>query len=897
MVERALRRSPVTLVIIAIMIGIAAIGGGFRGPGGAIRFALGTGYEQVVENGRWWTPLASVFLTDGGIQLAIVGLATVVCVGVSEQIMGSWRTIVAFVATAIFGATTGIVTQTVAIAAGELWARHVSELVTVDPMTAIVGTLMTATAFMGVLWRRRIRVLTLLSVVVFLLYSGQPSDFYRFIGALAGLALGHALSSPDGRLRWHRSSHHETRVLLSAVVAISALGPAVTLLSKVRLGPLAPLALLMTDARPTGPGILDRCQALQVTPACLHAIALERISGAGPILLTLLPLLTLLVAAFALLRGRRFGAWLAVVVNVALAAFAAFFYGLLPLFGSSLVVKVANPRYWEMTLDLIICTFLPLIIAIVVLANLQHFTVRISRRAVRLYISGVVVALVALGTAYAGVGWLMRGGFSPQISLTDLLSDLPDRFVPAGFLKIEPLTFAPVETVTSILYYWIGPVFWLLVVVGALLATLHPTWGSADSGRARVVKLLNAGGGGSLAYWATWAGNSYWFSPDGRAAVAYRLINGVAVTTSEPIGDAEAALAAIVEFARYCDDNGWTPVFYAIHSIYADACKQMGWSSTIIGDETVVHPSEWDTTGKRWQDIRSSINRAEREGVRAEWTTFGQLSARHLSQIVEISEQWVAEKDLPEMGFTLGSIDELRDPAVRLMIASDASDHVVAITSWLPTYRAGEVIGWTLDFMRRTPNGSNGVMEFLIARSAERFRDEGAEFMSLSTAPLARGEGDDSEATSGATRVLEYIGTRLEPVYGFRSLLNFKRKFQPEFRPLAMAYPDALALPAIGVALARAYVPSMSFHRSIRFLRSIGQRDAKREVPCRDAVKTNRQRGVTDTTTHLLERSEKPLGNENSCKRMARWPQYRRRKVASEAMENEIRMSDARPHR
>ncbi|MCU1505359.1 MAG: Lysyl-tRNA synthetase [Microbacteriaceae bacterium] len=825
MIGRVLRRNPVTLAIIAILLGTAAIGGGFRGPGIAIRFALGTGYEQVVENGRWWTPLASVFLTDGGIHLAIVALAAAVLVGVSEQIMGSWRTAVAFVTTAVVGASVGIVAQTAANAAGELWARRVSELVTADPMTAIAGTLMTASAFVGVLWRRRIRVLTLSSVVVFLLYSGQPSDFYRFVGALAGLGLGYALSSPDGRRRWHRSSHHETRVLLSAVVTISALGPVVTLLSQMRLGPLAPLGLLLADARPASLRVLDRCQALQVTRTCLHDIDLERISGVGPVLLTLLPLLTLLVAAFALLRGRRFGAWLAVVVNVALAALAAFFYGLLPLFGQSLQVKVSTPRYWEVTLDLVICTLLPLIIAIVVLANLEHFTVHVSRRAVRLYLAGVVVALVGLGTVYVGFGWLLRDGFSPNVTLLDLLSDLPDRFVPVGFLKIEPLTFAPVQTLTSILYYWIGPAFWILVVAGALLVTLRPTRGSSASGRARVGKLLRAGGGGSLAYWATWAGNSYWFSSDGRAAVAYRVINGVAVTTSEPIGDDEASLAAIVEFARHCDDNGWTPVFYAIHGTYADACERMGWSSTIIGDETVVHPSEWDTTGKRWQDIRSSINRAEREGVRAEWTSFGQLSARHLSQIVEISEQWVAEKDLPEMGFTLGSFDELRDPAVRLMIARDARDHVVAITSWLPSYRGGEVIGWTLDFMRRTPDGSNGVMEFLIARSAERFRDDGVEFMSLSTAPLARGGEDDAEAVSGAARVLEYIGTRLEPVYGFRSLLNFKRKFQPEFRPLAMAYPDALALPAIGVALARAYLPSMSVRGSIQFLRNIGQRD------------------------------------------------------------------------
>ena len=29
-------------------------------------------------------------------------------------------------------------------------------------------------------------------------------------------------------------------------------------------------------------------------------------------------------------------------------------------------------------------------------------------------------------------------------------------------------------------------------------------------------------------------------------------------------------------------------------------------------------------------------------------------------------------------------------------------------------------------------------------------------------------------------QLLDYVGRALEPAYGFRSLLNFKKKFQPE---------------------------------------------------------------------------------------------------------------------
>lgn len=101
------------------------------------------------------------------------------------------------------------------------------------------------------------------------------------------------------------------------------------------------------------------------------------------------------------------------------------------------------------------------------------------------------------------------------------------------------------------------------------------------------------------------------------------------------------------------------------------------------------------------------------------------------TQIREISTQWAGEKALPEMCFTLGGVDELVDPRVKLLYAVDTDGKVLGVTSWLPTYENGKVVGWTLDFMRHRTDSVNGIMEFLIARMAERLRDEGeVRFMS-----------------------------------------------------------------------------------------------------------------------------------------------------------------------
>lgn len=198
-----------------------------------------------------------------------------------------------------------------------------------------------------------------------------------------------------------------------------------------------------------------------------------------------------------------------------------------------------------------------------------------------------------------------------------------------------------------------------------------------------------------------------------------------------------------------------------------------------------------------------------------------------LDQIRAISSAWVDEKALPEMGFTLGGMNEMAVEETRLLLARDEEGTVHAVTSWLPVYNEGELIGLTLDVMRKRDGGFRPSIEFLIGRAALDAKEEGLQILSLSGAPLAHSglaarEPDLEE--SGAERfapVLDYVGSLLEPVYGFRSLLFFKKKFQPRFEPLYLAVPDMLDIPTVGIAISRSYLPDMSPADAARFARTL----------------------------------------------------------------------------
>ena len=109
------------------------------------------------------------------------------------------------------------------------------------------------------------------------------------------------------------------------------------------------------------------------------------------------------------------------------------------------------------------------------------------------------------------------------------------------------------------------------------------------------------------------------------------------------------------------------------------------------------------------------------------------------------------------------------------------------------------------------------VVEF-IGAAARHFHEGGYQFISLSAAPLAKAptelEGSSDEQV--LQKLLNLLGTVLEPYYGFQSLFRFKEKFQPEHRPLYLVFPDETALAEIGLAVARAYVPDAGFTDWVR---------------------------------------------------------------------------------
>ena len=236
-----------------------------------------------------------------------------------------------------------------------------------------------------------------------------------------------------------------------------------------------------------------------------------------------------------------------------------------------------------------------------------------------------------------------------------------------------------------------------------------------------------------------------------------------------------------------------------------DSFLRPGFKRIHVAEESVLPAKSVEFRGKKFQNIRTARNRAEKEGVRAVWTSWSEADLEVREKIAALSEDWVADKALPEMGFTLGTLEELRDPDTKLLLAVGEDGRLHGVTSWLPVYEDGTLVGYTLDFMRRDADGFRPVIEFLLAEAAVNASEQGLDWVSLSGAPLARSD----EATDFLEILLDKAGATIEPLYGFRSLAASKYKFHPKHHGWYLAYEDELALPAIGLAVVHCYLPNM----------------------------------------------------------------------------------------
>lgn len=810
-----LRGAPFAAALAVLVVAMGFVTGTFLG-----RFPaeLAAGEGTTVDQGLWWTPFTALLFGDSVVG-GLLAIALILTAGAyAERTLGSVRSVWVFFVTGVLGILIGVGSQALLVSWGSQWGVLASFDLVADPTIGTVGLLMAASAFAPALWQRRIRVVGFTLLLMFALYAADSDSVFRLLSGVLGLILGAVLARGTVRPSWHRSSYREVRTLVAAIVGATGLGPIIVLVSG---SWYAPLGLVVSGFSPVEAQPMDKSCVQDFTADCTRQAAAILQSGPGPFLISLVPLVLTLLAAWGLRTGRR-AAWIiALVVNAAVAVLTATAVGINDLLDD----KARGNLLIEDGIAMILAVLVPIGVIALLLLTRRRFQVTAPRAAVRRFTATVVGAFVVCAGIYVVIGLIDGDNYlDGQPSIGELLADLVRPFVSPGLLPDIADAGIPVDGAALVVYQWIGVPFWIVFVFAAIRLFRATHVSSLAIEEARFRALLRDGGGGTLGFMGTWAGNTHWFTPDGRGAIAYRVINKVALTMSDPVCPEGAERDTIEGFIGYCEAQGWSACFYSFHERYLPIFQSFGWQYMSVGEETVLDLPGFELTGKAWQKVRQPLNRGEREGMTTLWSTWHDLPSRYSREITAVSEEWVAHKKLPEMGFTLGGMEELKDSDVGIFLAINKDGGIEATTSWLPSWTDGRITGWTIDFMRRSDGAMPGIMEFVIASAALHMKEQGAQVMSLSGAPLATKPGEEAPDPTVMSRLLGWLGEMLEPAYGFTSLFRFKSKFNPRYETIYMAYADPAQLPRIGMAIGSAYLPEATPKEYLALMQTITNR-------------------------------------------------------------------------
>jgi phosphatidylglycerol lysyltransferase len=328
----------------------------------------------------------------------------------------------------------------------------------------------------------------------------------------------------------------------------------------------------------------------------------------------------------------------------------------------------------------------------------------------------------------------------------------------------------------------------------------------ADGIRALARHLFDEYGTNGVGYFALTEDKALWADPQGRGAVAFQLVGATALVVGDPLARPADLPDVLGRFLTHCRARGWRPAFYQTLGTTLATYRAHGFHAFAIGREALIDLPTFTLRGKAIANVRHSVTHAERAGLTVRLYEAAELDGVTRAALSAISAEWLAAKRGAEMGFTMGRLSPEGWPSPRARVAMAYGAHGAA-QAFLTVVPAGGARGWTLDLMRRRLEAVSGTMDLLIARTAEALRDEGFATLSLSLAPLASSPGDDEDAPALARRARTLLYERMHGTYNYRSLFNYKKKFNVRWETRYLVYAGATRLPAALYATARAHLP------------------------------------------------------------------------------------------
>jgi phosphatidylglycerol lysyltransferase len=438
---------------------------------------------------------------------------------------------------------------------------------------------------------------------------------------------------------------------------------------------------------------------------------------------------------------------------------------------------------------------LSLVLMIILFLARKNFRVKSGLPDLRTTLIPLGIAL-AVTLLYGTVGfWLLEKrdfgvSFSVADSIRRTLSALV--FVQDPFLVpqtrfavwfLDSLDLISVTALLFVLYSLFRPVFYRLRTL--------------PEERADAARILESHGRSSLDPFKLAHDKAFFFSGSCASFVAYRVSRGFAVALADPVGPDEEIPGLIRSFAGFCEDNDWRLAFYQVLPDFLPFYRQAGFKKMKVGEDAIVDFDAFNLGGKSMKHIRHALNQFDKTGLRAVYYE-PPIPDEVLARLREVSDDWLRIPGRRERGFTVGVFSEAEIRRTPVFAAAGPDGRFLAFVNIVRSYAPGET---TIDLMRHCRDAPPGIMDSLFIKLFEQQKQKGFRRFSLGLAPLSgflRGEESGAEE-----RAVQYFLQRLNFIFSYEGLSDYKAKFATHWEPRYAIYRNVFELPRMAIALLR----------------------------------------------------------------------------------------------
>jgi phosphatidylglycerol lysyltransferase len=282
------------------------------------------------------------------------------------------------------------------------------------------------------------------------------------------------------------------------------------------------------------------------------------------------------------------------------------------------------------------------------------------------------------------------------------------------------------------------------------------------------------------------------WNDDRTAFLMYAVQGRTWVALGDPVGPREKAEGLVRRFLEHVDDYQGIPVFYETTREWLHRYADFGLTFAKLGEDARIPLADFTVDGGgTHKKLRMTERRVAREGCLFRVVPRAEVTPALLSELRDVSNEWLRDKSTAEKGFSLGFFDEAY--LARFPIALMERDgRIEAFANLWPSDRRVEL---SMDLMRYRTSAPTGIMDALIVCILLWGREEGYTWFSLGMAPLSGLE--ESPVAPLWSKLGRFVYGYGETFYNFKGLRAYKEKFDPVWEPRYLAYPGGLALPRV----------------------------------------------------------------------------------------------------